>query len=158
MATQHPDNAAVPWWRNEAFIPTQDEIDEVLTLFSDLPIDEYMWDWEGKYVDESVGEKLFSRGREFFLRHPLGGDVRLTYRIPAFDGTRMNRMARAFMNILSLADFGADIGISEPPVFEMFLPLTTDAGQPIKVRKAFREIAGYHRSVFSIRYPGKKIF
>ena len=155
MATQHPDNAAVPWWRNEAFIPTQDEIDEVLTLFSDLPIDEYMWDWEGKYVDESVGEKLFSRGREFFLRHPLGGDVRLTYRIPAFDGTRMNRMARAFMNILSLADFGADIGISEPPVFEMFLPLTTDAGQPIKVRKAFREIAGYHRSVFH-SVPRKK--
>jgi len=148
MATQHPDNAAAPWWHKSAFVATQDEIDEVLLLFRELPIDEYMWDWEGKYVDESVGEKLFSRDRKFFLKHPLGEDVHLTYRIPAFDGLKMHRMARAFMNILSLADFAADIGVKSPPVTEMFLPLTVSPEQPIKVRAAFREIAGYHRSVF----------
>jgi len=148
MATQHPDNAGVPWWREDAFIATQDEIDEVLLLFKELPIDEYMWDWEGKYVDESVGEKLFSRGRKFFLKHPLGKDLRLTYRIPAFDGSKMHRMARAFMNILSIVDFASDIGVTYPPVTEMFLPITTAAEQPVKVRAAFREIAGYHRAVF----------
>ncbi len=133
---------------------TQDEIEEVMILFKELPIDEYMWDWEGKYVDEAVGEKLFSRGEKFFQKRPLGTDLHLTYRIPAFDGSKMHRMARAFMNILSLSDLARDIGISRPPVTEMFLPLTTDASQPIRVREAFNEIAGYHRAVF---HRGKKV-
>jgi phosphoenolpyruvate carboxylase len=148
MATQHPDNAGVPWWRSDAFIPTQDEIDELLLLFKELPIDEYMWDWEGKYVDEAVGEKLFSRAREFFMSKPLGEAVHLTYRIPAWTEGKTHRSARAFMNILSLADFAKEIGLKRPPVIEMFLPLTVSAEQPIGVRHAFREIADYHRAVF----------
>lgn len=151
MATQHPDNAGTPWWCQDPFIPTQDEIDELLLLFQTLPIDEYMWDWEGKYVDEAVGEKLFGRAAAFFREHPLGEDFYLTYRIPAFwnDG-RMHRMARAFMNILSLADFARDIQLVRPPVTEMFLPLVTSAMQPLAVRKAFREVASYHRVVFHV--------
>ncbi len=148
MATQHPDNASAPWWDKDAFISTQDEIDEMTSLFESLPIDEYMWDWEGKYVDEAVGEKLFSRAQKLLKSRPLGRDLHLTYRIPAFDGTKMHRMARAFMNILSLADLGRDLGLTIPPVTEMFLPLTTSAKQPMRVREAFREVAGYHRSVF----------
>lgn len=148
MATQHPDNAGVPWWAAEAFISTQQELEELLILFRELPIDEYMWDWEGKYVDESVAEKLFSRAQEFFQKHPLGEDLHLTYRIPAFDGEKMHRMARAFMNILSFADTARDIGVQRPPVTEMFLPLTTSAEQPIQVRRTFRDVAGYHKAVF----------
>lgn len=125
-----------------------------MILFRELPIDEYMWDWEGKYVDEAVGEKLFSRGEKLFLKRPIGTDLHLTYRIPAFDGTKMHRMARAMMNILSLSDLARDIGVRRPPVTEMFLPLTTDARQPIRVRAAFDEIAGYHRSVF---HGGKNV-
>lgn len=154
MATQHPDNAGAPWWKDGAFVATQDEIEEVMILFRELPIDEYMWDWEGKYVDEAVGEKLFSRGADFFRKHPLGKDLHLTYRIPAFDGDKMYRMARAFMNVLALADLGRDIGLKRPPVTEMFLPLTTSADQPTKVRSVFREIAEYHRNVF---HGGKKV-
>lgn len=153
MATQHPDNATTPWWHDKPFVATQDELEELMLLFKELPIDEYMWDWEGKYVDESVGEKLFSRGADFFAKKMLGRDVHLTYRIPAFDGDKMHRMARALMNILALADLGKDIGLKSPPVTEMFLPLTTSASQPAKVRAAFREIAGYHRAVF---HKGKK--
>ncbi len=148
MATQHPDNASVPWWRSDAFIPTQDEITELLTLFRELPIDEYMWDWEGKYVDEAVGEKLFSRAREYFQTRPLGGDLHLTYRIPAWEEGRTHRSARAFMNILSLADLARELHLPQPPVTEMFLPMTTDAAQPIGARRAFRETADYHRMVF----------
>lgn len=148
MATQHPDNASVPWWRSNAFIPTQDEIDELLLLFRELHVDEYMWDWEGKYVDEAVGEKLFSRARDFFAAHPLGEDFHLTYRIPAYEDGKLHRMARAFMNVLSLADFAKDIGLPRPPVTELFLPLTTSAEQPMKVRQAFRDVADYHRAVF----------
>ncbi len=151
MATQHPDNASVPWWRGDAFIPTQDEIEELLLLFKDLPIDEYMWDWEGKYVDEAVGEKLYARAMEFLQAKPLGNDLHLTFRIPAYEEGRLHRMARSMMNVLSLEDFAKDIGIARPPVTEMFVPLTVSAAQLIAIRKAFRDIAGYHRSVF---HPG----
>lgn len=148
MATQHPDNAGVPWWRKDAFVPTQDEIEELITLFAQLPIDEYMWDWEGKYVDEAVGEKLFSRAREFFLQKPLGKEVHLTFRIPSWQEGKTHRAARAFMNVLSLADLAKEIGLPRPPVTEMFLPLTTSAEQPISARKTFRETADYHRAIF----------
>ncbi|MEI8230682.1 MAG: phosphoenolpyruvate carboxylase [Candidatus Peregrinibacteria bacterium] len=148
MATQHPDNAGVPWWKKDAFIATQDEIEEMLILFKELPIDEYMWDWEGKYVDEAVGEKLFSRAKDYLKEHPLGEEKHLTFRIPAWEEGKTHRSARAFMNILSLADLGREIGLSKPPVTEMFLPLTTSAEQPIGVHKAFKEIADYHRAIF----------
>jgi phosphoenolpyruvate carboxylase len=148
MATQHPDNASVPWWRSDAFIPSQDEIEELVLLFSELSINEYMWDWEGKFVDEGVAEKLYSRAAELFTKHPLGEDLHLTYRIPAFEGTSMHRMARAFMNVLSFWDIAREIGVKNPPVTEMFLPLTTSAEQPLKVRSAFKEVAQYHRNVF----------
>ncbi len=148
MATQHPDNAGKPWWSASAFVSTQEEIEEMLMLFDRFAIDEYMWDWEGKYVDEAVGEKLFARAEAYFQKRPLGETLHLTYRIPAFDGAKMHRMARAFMNVLSLADFGKDIGLARPPVTEMFLPMVTSAEQPMQVRKAFKEIAEYHRQVF----------
>lgn len=148
MATQHPDNASAPWWKDGAFVPTQDEIEEMTVLFETLPMDEYMWDWEGKYVDEAVGEKLFSRAQALLKKRKLGEDIHLTYRIPAFDGAKMHRMARAFMNVLSLADLGSELGLARPPVTEMFLPLTTSAEQPMRVRQTFREIEGYHRKIF----------
>lgn len=148
MATQHPDNASVPWWRTDAYIPTQDEITELLTLFKELPIDEYMWDWEGKYVDEAVGEKLFSRAREYFQKRPLGEDLHLTYRIPAWEEGKTHRSARAFMNVLSLADLARELELPRPPVTEMFLPMTTSASQPIGACHAFRETADYHQMVF----------
>lgn len=149
MATQHPDNASAPWWKkDDAFIDTQDEIDELTLLFEELPIDEYMWDWEGKYVDEAVGEKLFSRAHKLLSKRPLGKALHLTYRIPAFDGSKMHRMARTFMNVLSLADLARDVGFKNPPVTEMFLPLTTSAEQPMKVRDVFKKIANYHTDIF----------
>ena len=150
MATQHPDNATAPWWKADgsAFISTQDEIGELITLFSELSIDEYMWDWEGKYVDEAVGEKLYAQAAELLQKRPLGKEIHLTFRIPAFNGGKMHRMARAFMNILSLSDLAQDIGAPVPPVREMFLPLTVSADQLIKVRQAFMQVAEYHRNIF----------
>jgi len=59
MATQHPDHANVPYWKKngEAFINTQEEIEECISAFRDLHCQEYMWDWEGKYVDEAAVDK-----------------------------------------------------------------------------------------------------
>lgn len=66
MATQHPDNAAKPYWNSRAFVSTNAEIKECYLCFSDLGIDEYNWDWEGKFVDESVVDRLL---------HKLTGDM-----------------------------------------------------------------------------------
>lgn len=148
MATQHPDNATAPWWKDNAFISTQDEIEELITLFSDLTMDEYMWDWEGKYVDEAVGEKIYSQASELLQARPLGKELHLTFRIPAFDGSKMHRMARAFMNMMSLSDLAKDIGAPVTPVHEMFLPLCVSAEQLMKVREAFMQVAEYHRNIF----------
>ncbi|MBP9719464.1 MAG: phosphoenolpyruvate carboxylase, partial [Candidatus Levybacteria bacterium] len=58
MASQHPDNAADAYWHSGAFIGVGDEYKECFLTFSELGIDEYKWDWEGKLVDESVMERL----------------------------------------------------------------------------------------------------
>lgn len=148
MATQHPDNAGAPWWKEGPFVSTQDELDELLILFKDLPIDEYMWDWEGKHVDEAVGEKLYARAHEYFAAHPLGEEKHLTFRIPAYEDGKMHRTARAFMNVLSLWDMAAEMRLPRPPVTEMFVPLTTKAAHLIAVRAAFEEVALHHRAIF----------
>ena len=45
MATQHPDHANVPYWKKngDAFINTQEEIEECISAFKDLHCQEYMW-------------------------------------------------------------------------------------------------------------------
>lgn len=150
MATQHPDNASAPWWKKDGspFVSTQDEIKELITLFAELPIDEYMWDWEGKHVDEAVGEKIFSEAEAFFRSRTLGKDVHLTYRIPAYEEGKMHRTARAFMNMLSMSDIAKSAGFPVPAVKEMFLPMTTKAEQIINVRSAFLKVADYHSAIF----------
>ncbi len=156
MATQHPDNASAPWWKKEsAFISTQDEIPELLELFTKLPIDEYMWDWEGKYVDEAVGEKLLSRAHDLFTKRPLGEDIHLTYRIPAYEDGKLRKYARAFMNVLSLKDLANDVGCPHPLVSEMFLPLCTSAKQPLSVVATFDEVAAFHSRLFHDKKASK---
>ena len=58
--TQHPDHANKPYFLKEAFISTRDESEECYRSFAELGATEYKWDWEGKLVDESVLERLFS--------------------------------------------------------------------------------------------------
>ena len=66
MATQHPDNATTPYWGRSPFISTLDEVEECYRAFSEIGCDEYMWDWEGKFVDEAVVDRLFNRHETYF--------------------------------------------------------------------------------------------
>ena len=69
MATQHPDHANVPYWKDsQPFINAQEEVEECYRSFQDLNCQEYMWDWEGKYVDEAVVDKLFSSYYDYFKK------------------------------------------------------------------------------------------
>ena len=82
MATQHPDHAGKPYWNDEPYIPTLKEAKECFLCLSELGIEEFKWDWEGKLVDESVLERLLADHFDFFKKHPLGRDKILTFRLP----------------------------------------------------------------------------
>jgi phosphoenolpyruvate carboxylase len=148
MATQHPDNAGEAYFLGKPFINTLDEIEECYRSFSELKTTEYMWDWEGKFVDEAVVEKLYQRYHEFFKKHPLGKDVFLTFRIPNTDEESGHRLARAFMAILTADDLAHEIGFYAPPVFEIILPMTKNAGQLMRVKKTFHQVEEFKRSAF----------
>ncbi len=82
MVSQHPDHASKPYWHKEEYISTQQETHECFLSFSELGVTEYKWDWEGKFVDESIIERLFSEHFEYFKQFPLGQERFLTFRLP----------------------------------------------------------------------------
>lgn len=140
MATQHPDNARAPYWHSRAFVSTHAEIKESHVCFSDLGIDEYNWDWEGKFVDEAVVDRLLQKHYHFFKKHPLGVDTFLTFRIPNPRVERQFRLARAFMVAITSSQLAKELQFSHPPIFEMILPLTETATEMIDVQQAFSKL------------------
>jgi len=149
MTTQHPDNAEAAYWCGKSFINTTDEIEEVFRVFKDLDCDEYMWDWEGKFVDEAVIDKLFRRYTKYFKKKSLGKDKFLTYRIPNIWEESGYRIARAFINIVTSADFADDYKFHSPPVFEVILPMTKTAEQICEVENIFDKVAKLKCEIFS---------
>ncbi len=141
MASQHPDHANVPYWHNKAFITVQHEHKECYLAFSDLGIEEYKWDWEGKLVDESVMERLLGEYFQYFKDNPIGQKKFLTFRLPNPKAETEFRLARAFVNILSAAGLAKKVGIHSPPFFEVILPMTESAEELIAIQEAFREIS-----------------
>ncbi|MBI3588525.1 phosphoenolpyruvate carboxylase [Candidatus Micrarchaeota archaeon] len=143
MATQHPDNAGAPAWLREGggFINAWREVDECAKSFCELGCTEYMWDWEGKHVDEAVVERLLEGNFQFFRQKQLGRDVFLTYRLPNVWVEKGYRIARAFVNIISSNDIACELGLHAPPVFETILPLTTQGRQTFLIKKNYAEVA-----------------
>ena len=82
MATQHPDNAHAAYFLNQPYVSAADEIAECYECFANLGVEEYMWDWEGKFVDEAVIDRLFQDYNDYFKKNQLGKDKFLTFRIP----------------------------------------------------------------------------
>jgi len=141
MATQHPDHAARPFWHTESFIPAIEEARELFLSFADLGISEYMWDWEGKLVDESILERLYGEKYHFFKKLPLGKERFLTFRLPNSKVENEFRLGRALIGMLSSASMAKKVGMHSPPLFEVILPMTESAGEMISVQEAFAEIA-----------------
>ncbi|MFH0821077.1 MAG: phosphoenolpyruvate carboxylase [Candidatus Peregrinibacteria bacterium] len=148
MATQHPDNAKEAYFLGKKFVNTLDEIEECYRCFGELKCTEYMWDWEGKFVDEAVVEKLFQKYHPFFKKHALGRDVFLTFRIPNIDEESGFRLARAYMAILTADDLAHELKMHAPPVFEVILPMTKNAKQLLQVKKTFHEVEEFKRQAF----------
>src|SRR3989344_5166478 len=82
MSTQHPDNAATPFFSDHEVLQGETEVKEAYYVFSHLRCREQMWDCEGKEVDNFVVAKLLSRYEQFFRENTLGRDNFITLRIP----------------------------------------------------------------------------
>ena len=149
MASQHPDHAGKPYWHTKEFISTRQEVKECFLSFSDLGISEYKWDWEGKFVDESVIEKLLGEHFEYFAQHPLGKEKFITFRLPNPKVETEFRLGRAFMGILGAASLARQVGLHNNPLFEVILPMTETAAEMIDIQEAFREIASLKHSLYS---------
>lgn len=140
MATQHPDNVLPAYFNNKAYINTTDEVEEAFLSWSQLWTHEYMRDWEGKFVDEAVVDKLFRRYFDYFLKNKLWEDIFLTYRIPNIWQESWYRLMRAFMNIVSIAEFSKEFWYNNPPVFEIILPMTESSDQLIYLKEKFHKL------------------
>ena len=148
MASQHPDHANIPYWHNIAHITVHDEHKETFLAFSDLDIQEYKWDWEGKLVDESVMERLLGEYYTYFKDNPLGRERFLTFRLPNPKAETEFRLARAFLNLLSSAALTKKVGLHSPPLFEVILPMTESAEEMIAIQEAFKEITELKHALY----------
>lgn len=148
MATQHPDNAGTPFWHDNPFIGEQNEVDELFYNLSILGNDEYMWDWEGKFADEAMIEKLISKYFDFFSKNQIGRDLFITLRIPNIWEEKTFKLSRAYMSILSAAEFTNSLNLEAPPVFELILPMTRRADQLLYIQNTFKKTAEFKQSVF----------
>ncbi len=150
MATQHPDHANVPYWHDREFIRTNYEPREAYFNFSELGVDEYKWDWEGKLVDESVIERLLSEYYDFFKDHPIGQDKFITFRLPNPKVETEFRLGRALMTLLSASSIADHMKLYPNPLFEVILPLTETARELVDIQEAFRELAGLKHKLFRL--------
>lgn len=141
IVSQHPDHASIPYWHKKEFISTRYEVKECFLSFSDLGSLEYKWDWEGKYVDESVVEHLLSEHFDFFKSKPLGKETFLTFRLPNPKVETEFRLGRAFMIILGASGLAKQVGLPTPSLFEVILPMAECAEEMISIQEAFCELA-----------------
>lgn len=130
MSTQHPDNAAVPFFAASAVLAGEDEIREAFYAFSHLGCDEQMWDVEGKEIDTYVVKKLLTFYPEFFREHMIGTSLRLTLRVP--NPTVEKAEAKILLETLESIPRSYDAARlfydqDVAPIFEVILPLTTSA-------------------------------
>lgn len=156
MVSQHPDHAGRPYWHHQEFIATAHEAKECFISFSELGVSEYKWDWEGKFVDESVIERLFSEHFEYFKNFPLGKEKFLTFRLPNPKVETEFRLGRAFMGILGAAGLARQIGVHSPPLFEVILPMVESAEEMIAVQEAFGEAAALKHQLYNLGKAGLK--
>src|SRR3989344_9324213 len=136
MATQHPDNVRSPFFATNSVISDDDEIKEAFYSYSHLKIQEQLWDFEGKDVDNNVVRKLLTRYEPFFRKHTLGKEVFLTYRVPNPDVEKNE--GKLLLETLESIPRNSDVaklfyGEDVIPVFEVALPMITDAKTPLRV-------------------------
>jgi len=142
MSTQHPDNVNFPDWCEGTIIEGDVEIYEAYFAYSQLGCHEVMWDSEGKDVDTRVVRKLLDKYPGFFMENQLGKDVFLTYRVPnpKIEGAEKKVFVETLYNIAVACDVASTFYKRDvTPIFEVILPFTTDAKEPIWLYNYYRK-------------------
>jgi len=151
MATQHPDNSVAPYFLDTPYVSTADEVEECYRCFAELGVEEYMWDWEGKFVDEAVMDRLYNRYHDYFKKNSIGKDIFLTFRVPNIWLESAHKLPRAFMNMITAEKAAKDYGFYAPPIFEAILPMAESSEQLIYLQKTFSKIAKATEEIFDIK-------
>lgn len=154
MSTQHPDNVTMPFFTQGNTFLGEDEIKEAYYVFSHLHCDEQMWDCEGKEVDEFVIKKLLTRYDNYFKNHRIGRDNFITLRVP--NPTVEKGEAKILLETLESAPRSYDTAShfygedNVPPIFEVILPMTTDAESINRVYYYYRDfvVGKQHKRCF----------
>ncbi len=157
MATQHPDNSFPSVFTGSAFVSSREEIDECYECFDSLGVEEYMWDWEGKFVDEAVMERLFTQYHDYFKQNAIGKDKFLTFRIPNIWEEPSAKLPRAFMNLVSAEQAAKNYGMHRPPLFEVIQPMTTSSEQLKYLQQKFTQIAESTSDIFELKQHLKHV-
>jgi phosphoenolpyruvate carboxylase len=157
MATQHPDNACPAYFNGKRFMSAQDEIEECYRCFSELDVDEYMWDWEGKFVDEAVMDRLYNQYHDFFKKNQIGRDVFLTFRVPNIWLESSHKLPRSFMNMITAEAAAKTYEFHSPPLFEVILPMAESAEQLSYLHKTFHKISQATEEIFEVKSELKMI-
>jgi phosphoenolpyruvate carboxylase len=159
MSTQHPDNAATPFFAESPVLSEDDEVQEAYYVFSHLNIEEQMWDCEGKEIDTYVVKKLLSRYPHYFENMVLGKDRFITLRIPnpSVEPEEAKFMVETLESIPRNYDtakifYRGDIA----PIFEVILPMTTNAEEVMFVYEYYRRFV-VGKENFSIGTDGRKL-
>lgn len=155
MATQHPDNACVSPFTGKHFVASSEEIDECYRCFSELGVEEYMWDWEGKFVDEAVIDRLYQNYYDYFKQQQIGRDIFLTFRIPNIWVEKTHRLPRSFINVFAAEHAARQYGLHTPPIFELILPMTTSAEQLRQMQERFHNMASAAEKIFEMPCDSK---
>src|SRR3989344_3399613 len=93
-------------------------------------------------------ERLIANFYEPFKTEQVGRDRFVTLRVPNIWEEKTFKLARAYMSVLSAAEFMKSYGLHTPPVFEFILPMTKNADQLIHIQKTFQKTAQFQESIF----------
>lgn len=143
LSTQHPDNALIPFFANNAVLKGDDEIKEAFYAFSNLGIEEIMWDAEGKEADDFVIRKLITDYQSFFEKKRLGKDIFITIRIP----NPQYEKAEAKILLETLESIPRSYDTAKlfygngtyPPIFEVIVPMADE--------QIIRKIYDYYKNI-----------
>ncbi|ALV62475.1 Phosphoenolpyruvate carboxylase, archaeal [Thermococcus sp. 2319x1] len=156
MSTQHPDNVYIPFFAQEPQLSGEDEIIEAFYAFSVLGVEEQMWDFEGKEVDEFVVKKLLEKYPHFFRKHRLGRDFRITPRVPnpSVEKAEAKLLLETLESIPRSADYARLFyGEKVAPIFEVILPMTTFSEEIERVYELYRRyiIGKQYKRVYDVK-------
>ncbi len=142
MSTQHPDNVTIPFFAENAVLSGDDEVKEAYFSYSNLGINEQLWDVEGKEVDNHVIFKLLTKYPDYFRKNTIGKDVFLTIRCPnpEIEKTEAKILAELLHSIPRNHDIASVFYKKDvTPIFEVVVPMCQSEVPLIMIKEFYKK-------------------